>query len=141
MNTLTVKDTSIALPDFIVERAGIHPTQGAFQIHFTNGNILELIDNGQDCCENRYITCDDDLEGLQGQRIVSIEVAGIAEVLETNDGDSHEQVFVRIQFSRFAVTLCTHNEHNGYYGGFCLEVRLLAQDGRCVAHKELSTDV
>lgn len=140
MYALTVADNVVAVPQFIVDRVCLDSDRdGTFQIHFTNGNILEVDDNGQSCCEHRYITCDDDLEGLRGQRVVSIEVT------HCNEGeggyDCHEQAFVRVQFSRYAVTLCTHNEHNGYYGGFCLRVRLLTQDGRQVAVKSLSTDV
>ncbi len=142
MYALTVADNAIAVPQFIVQRAGIHPTQeNTFQIHFTNGNILEVADDGQSCCEHRYLTCDDDLDGLPGQTIVSIEVSGVGLADDDGSGMDHEQAFVRIQFSRFAVTLCTHNEHNGYYGGFSLHVRLLSQDGRQIAAKSLSTYV
>lgn len=137
MYALTVADNAIAVPQFIVDRACIDSRRdGTFQIHFTNGNILELVDEGQSCCESRYITCDDDLEGLRGQTIVSIEVSGTGRHDTGNEMD-HEQVFVRVQFSRFAVTLCTHNEHNGYYGGFSLVVRLLTRDGHEMARKRL----
>ena len=43
---------------------------------------------------------------------------------EANEwGDSHETMFVEIVTDGGdSVTLTTHNEHNGYYGGFWLQL-------------------
>jgi hypothetical protein len=95
------------------------------RLQFDNLPVLELWDDGQSCCEARYMTTDDDLSDLVGQSLVSIESVE-AEPLEDKYGDTHEQAFVKIQGDRSAITLVTHNEHNGYYGGFSLRVEEMA---------------
>lgn len=91
------------------------------RISFVGGPVIELWDNGQSCCEKRYLTCDDDPADLNGQGLVSIEAVRTEE-RDDNHGDPHEMVFVKVQGDRSAITLCAHNKHNGYYGGFGLTI-------------------
>jgi hypothetical protein len=101
-------------------------------IHFNEGRILEIKDGGQSCCESRYMTCDDDLSGHEGGQLLSIDLdaADPKPVLdyarpETDDyGECHETQFVKVQTTKGSFTLCTHNVHNGYYGGFSLSAKL-----------------
>jgi len=96
-------------------------------IWFTDGTFLRISDDGQSCCESRYMTCDDDLTGHEGGQLVSIDLdAGGGEHRTKPDDDYsdayHETQFVKVQTTKGSFTLCTHNEHNGYYGGFDLTV-------------------
>jgi hypothetical protein len=78
-----------------------------------------VVDRGQSCCEHRYITTDDDIGSLIGTRVVRIvEKDGP----ELPCAEVHETRFVEIVTTKGSVTLTTHNEHNGYYGGFVLGV-------------------
>lgn len=79
-----------------------------------------LYDNGQSCCERRYTTCDDKPEDLVGGKLVNIEVKEVKAV--EAEYDSHEQAFVEIRTDKAFITIVTHNEHNGYYGGFGLTI-------------------
>jgi len=100
-------------------------------IRFTDGSEITLSDEGQQCCETRYITCDDDLGAtLRGGQLVAIDTdAGGSseadvEADETNVwAESHDVQFVKVQTTKGGFTLCTHNEHNGYYGGFNLRIK------------------
>lgn len=88
-------------------------------IDFDSGHRLTLADRGQDCCELRYLDTDDDLTDLCGQRLLSIDVES-APIEGGINEPVHEQDFLRIQGERCGVTVCAHNEHNGYYGGIGL---------------------
>lgn len=90
---------------------------------FSDGVTLRFADRGQDCCERRYMTCDDDLQSFTGDRFDS------AELLDGPDGDSggdvHETKFLHIRMASGNVITCqTHNEHNGFYGGFNVVARV-----------------
>jgi hypothetical protein len=97
-------------------------TDDAVKITFDDGKAIVIFDNGQSCCENRYITCDDDLQTLVGNTLTRIEAKdGPTEDCEY--GDVHETMFVEIGTDQNFVTLTTHNAHNGYYGGFALNIQ------------------
>lgn len=88
-------------------------------ISFTDGSALSLYDDGQTCCESRYLTTDDALETYAGSTLLDIKVLD-SEVIDDPDGDCHEVQFLRIYTSKGVLVAETHNEHNGYYGGFDL---------------------
>jgi hypothetical protein len=93
-------------------------------LKFEDGTAMRFWDGAQSCCESRYVTCDDDLSKLVGGELRNIEVKeGPCEDGEGDYGDCHEQAFVEVATNECFVTLCTHNVHNGYYGGFglCVE--------------------
>ncbi len=91
-------------------------------IEFVDGTKVYLADEGQSCCEYRYITTDDDPSVLNGQKLVHIKAKWGPDI-EDGNNDSHQICFLEIQGNQSAVTFVTHNEHNGYYGGFCLEFK------------------
>lgn len=96
------------------------------ELHITcdDGTVVRVVDDGQICCEYRYITCDDDLDCLIGGTLIDImekEVA-IGEDEYHENEEYHEIAFVEIQTTKGCATIATHNEHNGYYGGFSLRV-------------------
>jgi hypothetical protein len=87
-------------------------------LQFTDGTRIKLYDDGQSCCENRYISTDDEMNNIEDGLLLDIEKKE-GPIVE-KDCEVHEQIFVEIKTDKGFVTLCTHNEHNGYYGGFAL---------------------
>jgi len=93
---------------------------GACILSFADGE-LSIFDDGRSCCESRYITCDDDVSSLAGATLSSIQLRSGAD--DSDDyGECHETQFVIIETTNGSVTLCTHNQHNGYYGGFSIRM-------------------
>ena len=90
---------------------------------FTDGTQLMIFDEGQSCCESRYMTTDDDLAGFVGSTLLEAEVADAPNIIG-GYGD-HEVQFLHVKTSRGTFTVETHNEHNGYYGGFAVACRLV----------------
>jgi hypothetical protein len=90
------------------------------RLTFTEGPAIEIWDNGQSCCERRYMRTDDNLETLIGGKLVRIEAKDGPDL---EDGwECHEQVFVEVGTDQGFITIANHNEHNGYYGGFDLTI-------------------
>lgn len=86
---------------------------------FTDGSRMSLFDDGQSCCETRYMTTDDDLAGFVGAVLLDAEVANAPDVASSSE-EEHEVAFLKVKTSRGVFTVETHNEHNGYYGGFSI---------------------
>jgi hypothetical protein len=93
------------------------------RIAFDDGSTLHIWDAGQDCCEARYMSTDDDLSSLIGGHLVDVDVRDGD--VGTYGDDSHETAFVKVITDQATITLVTHNEHNGYYGGFGLAAQVL----------------
>lgn len=91
------------------------------KIGFTDGTNIHIWDNGQSCCESRYMNTDDDLQSLVGGKLIRIE-AKHGPDKEGEYGEMHEQVFVEVATEKGWITIANHNEHNGYYGGFGLTI-------------------
>ena len=89
-------------------------------LHFTfdGGSKIKLFDDGQSCCEERYMTTDDDLSYYIGSQLLDAEIKEAPSV-QDEDGE-HEVQFLEIVTSRGAFVMETHNIHNGYYGGFLI---------------------
>ena len=88
------------------------------QFVFADGSEMKVWDSGQSCCESRYMTTDDDLSFYSGTKLVSIEVRDAPDMEEGYE--VHEVQFLEVMTNRGCFTMATHNEHNGYYGGFCI---------------------
>lgn len=82
---------------------------------------IEIWDDGQSCCEHRYMSTDDDVKLLVGGKLRLIE-AKDGPTEDGEYGDVHEQVFVEVATDKGFITIANHNEHNGYYGGFGLTI-------------------
>ena len=96
--------------------------KGALLLTFDDGVTIRIWDDGQSCCESRYMMTDDDPADLVGQKIVSIQTRDADETKRGEYDEAHEVCFVIIQGDKSAITVATHNEHNGYYGGFWLTI-------------------
>lgn len=90
---------------------------------FEDGVRVKVWDDGQSCCESRYMRSDDDVKSLVGHKLVRIE-SKEAPSLPDEYGE-HEVVFVEVGTDAGFITIANHNEHNGYYGGFGLSIDTL----------------
>jgi hypothetical protein len=80
---------------------------------------LVLMDDGQCCCETRYMTCDDDIHYWEGHAFMGYEIRDAPNIQDDSYGD-HECQFLIVNTFVGDFTVANHNEHNGYYGGFCI---------------------
>lgn len=88
---------------------------------FDDGVKIAVFDNGQSCCESRYVTTDDDVQSLVGHTLLHIEAKDGPDQ-EDEYSQCHETCFVEVATNGGFITLTNHNEHNGYYGGFGLSI-------------------
>jgi hypothetical protein len=95
----------------------------SLELVFKDGRHLRLADEMRSCCENRHMTCDDELTFMRGAKLLWIEEKPVQDLSKPGEYEKHEAVFIEVVTDRGAITLCTHNEHNGYYGGFDLQLR------------------
>jgi len=84
--------------------------------NFTDGSAIKISDEGQSCCEHRYMHSDDDIQAFTGANLMGAEVRNAPEI--EDEYGVHEVAFLVVTTSKGAFTVETHNEHNGYYGGF-----------------------
>lgn len=97
-------------------------------LDLSDGTQLILSDEGQSCCEYRYVVCDDDLTAFAGAKFMGLTESDHSSKSEGDYGDTHEEVFVHVLTDRGSITLVTHNEHNGYYGGFWIYLEEVGYD-------------
>ena len=97
----------------------LHLTDDALHLELSDGSKLRLADEGQSCCENRYMRTDDDLSYFVGAELRGAEVRD-APLIEDDDC-AHEVQFLVVQTDKGDITMSSHNEHNGYYGGFLIQ--------------------
>ncbi len=107
-------------------------TDDALHFIFSGGHRMKLYDAGQSCCENRYMRTDDDLSYYVGATLLG---ATVEDAPEGSAGDDishevHEVQFLHVKTSKGTFTMSTHNEHNGYYGGFYVVAAVEGDDGR-----------
>ena len=85
-------------------------------LHFEDGSSVQIWDDGQSCCENRYMVTDDDLGYFHDCIFTDIELKNAPSI--PDEYGEHEVQFLDIKTSLGSFQMATHNEHNGYYGGF-----------------------
>lgn len=123
INTLRGNEKSINLFKSVLGKTikGLELSDNVLHFTFTDGTKIKIFDNGQDCCENRYMRTDDELRDFIGAQLLDATLKDApSETLEY--GDEHEVQFLEIKTSIGVFTMSNHNEHNGYYGGFSIEV-------------------
>jgi hypothetical protein len=96
--------------------------ESELRFKFTDGTGLKLFDDGQSCCESRYMTTDDDLTYYAGAKFMGVEIKEAPDI-EDEEGDVHEVQFLEVKTDKGVFTMATHNEHNGYYGGFDITIK------------------
>lgn len=94
----------------------------AIHFEFEDGYKMKLFDDGQSCCESRYMRTDDVLKYYIGAVFMDAEIKEAAPLKnDRDDCDVHEIEFLDIKTDKGVFTLTSHNEHNGYYGGFSIK--------------------
>lgn len=91
-------------------------------IIFEDNTGIRLFDDGQCCCEKRYMNCDDDLSFFKDSIFSGIEL-GECEENNIDDYGVQEIQFVKVNTSKGTFTLANYNENNGYYSGFDINVK------------------
>jgi hypothetical protein len=91
-------------------------------LSFSDGSKLRLFDDGQSCCESRYMRTDDDLSKFEGAKLLGFELAD-APSIKDNEYEDHDVQFLNTKTSLGVFTCSNHVEHNGYYGGFSITAR------------------
>lgn len=88
-------------------------------IKFDDDTLLRLTDDGQSCCESRYMSADgEDLSYYVGAQFLGWQIKDYS--YEEEKYSVHEIEFLEISTSKGSFTISSHNEHNGYYGGFAI---------------------
>jgi hypothetical protein len=103
-----------------MEISAIRMEDNSLYIDFKEGKKIRIFDDGQSCCESRYMTTDDDLSQLVGKKL--IHIASKPAPNEPDEYGEHEVCFVEVMTNDGFITIANHNEHNGYYGGFGLTI-------------------
>ncbi len=85
---------------------------------------MRIYDDGQSCCENRYMRTDDDLSSYVGSKLLGAEIKDAPNISE--EYGYHEIQFLEVQTDCGTFTMTSHNEHNGDYGGFL--IRFASED-------------
>jgi len=118
INYLIVKDDKIII--------GFDKDQG---LNYFTKYILEITDEISICCEDRYFTCDDELDSLG--ILSSIESRDGGEVEEENvpeeygsENTFHQTNFLLINTNLKTITICAHNRQNGCYDGINISAKL-----------------
>ena len=91
----------------------------ALHFVFEDGLKIKIEDTGQSCCESRYMRTDDNLADFIGAVLLGGELKDAPSTVD-EWGTEHEVQFLEIKTSKGVFTMASHNEHNGYYGGFCI---------------------
>lgn len=91
----------------------------ALHFEMADGSKFKLYDDGQSCCESRYMRTDDKLSDFVGAMFTGAEIKDAPSVNDDDCGE-HEVQFLEIKTDRGVFTMTSHNEHNGYYGGFLI---------------------
>ena len=86
---------------------------------FKDGSSLTIWDDGQSCCEDRYMSTDDDLTEYIESKLLALELKEAPNI--ENGGEEHEVQFLDVLTSKGIFTISNHNEHNGYYSGFYIK--------------------
>lgn len=93
---------------------------------FKDKTIMKVWDDGQSCCETRYMTTDDDLRYYCGSIFTDIEIADAPSIAD--EWGEHEVQFLKVTTSKGVFTMETHNEHNGYYAGFSISAKIITEN-------------
>jgi hypothetical protein len=96
-------------------------TDKQLALGLADGRRILIWDDGQSCCESRYLSTDDDIQSLVGHTLNRVEVKE-GPTTGSDYGEPHETRFVEVGTDQGFITLVNHNEHNGYYGGFALTI-------------------
>jgi hypothetical protein len=101
----------------IIEKVWLNKEKNELFFKFEDNTGMVIWDNGQSCCEYRYMRTDDILSEFSGAKFLDIELKHAPDQ-EDEYGQVHEIQFLDIKTDKGVFQISTHNEHNGCYGGF-----------------------
>ena len=78
---------------------------------FTDGSQCTVSDEGQSCCEYRYMRTDDNLTEYDGATLLGVSLKDAPNI--EDDGECHEVQFLEVITSAGSFVVSSHNEHNG----------------------------
>ncbi len=108
-----------------INKVRLNEADNLLIFEFADDTQLNLWDDGQSCCESRYMRTDDDLNDYVGDVLLDFE---LKDGTPSNDDDSygeHEIQFLDVKTNNGVFQMANHNEHNGYYGGFLIRAKLV----------------
>lgn len=85
---------------------------------------FEMRDDGQSCCESRWMHSEDEKD-------FDYHIGAIFRFIQVVAGDGeessecHDTEYCNILTSKGVLQFVCHNEHNGYYGGFSVQLEEL----------------
>jgi hypothetical protein len=92
----------------------------ALRFEMLDGTSFGIVDIGQSCCESRYMVCDDNLAAFAGAILLGVNLGSASKVEE--EWNTHEIQFLNVVTNRGVFSVASHNKHNGYYGGFYIQI-------------------
>lgn len=92
---------------------------------FSDESKLILWDDGQSCCENRYMATSDDLSEYTDSILLDFELKNAPNI--DDEYGEHEVQFLDVVTNKGTFQMANHNEHNGYYGGFWIKASLIKE--------------
>lgn len=90
---------------------------------FDDGTRLRFYDDGQSCCEKRWMEPQANYDPLLGSKLLGGEMKQLDEL--PDEYGNHELCELSITTDKGAICSKFHNEHNGYYGGFYITTSLV----------------
>jgi hypothetical protein len=99
-----------------IEKTWLDEEENKLYFRFSDGTGLCLFDDGQSCCEERYMRTDDDLREFAGAKLLDFELKDAPN--QEDEWGEHEIQFLDVVTDKGVFQIANHNEHNGYYGGF-----------------------
>jgi len=101
---------------------GISCHYDGYKIVTDQQEILLLIDNDQNCCEDwGYMTSEGDFSDFVGAQIISLKTVDKALKVEMVESlideyiDVGSCIFVNVETTKGTLQFVIYNEHNGYY--------------------------
>ena len=106
-----------------IEKVWIDQEKDRLMFTFSDGTGMYLFDDGQSCCEHRYMVTADTLSEYCNSTLLDVEIKNGPD--EDDEYGTHEVQFLDVKTNKGVFQIANHNEHNGYYGGFWLAARKL----------------
>ena len=106
----------------IIKKVWLDKETNRLIFSFEDESSLHVWDDGQTCCEERFMVSDDDLNYYSEARLLDFKVKSVPET--EDDWCTHEIQFLDVKTSKGVFQIANHNVHNGYYGGFAIEASL-----------------
>lgn len=103
------------------EIAQIKIDENELVLKFVDSSAITFRDEGQSCCEHRYMNTDDRLNDYVGSTLLGAQTKS-GPSTEREYGDPIDCEFLEVITSEGSFIIKNYNEHNGYYGGFAIRI-------------------